>query len=773
MYYGNPNITVTAINTSGAALDLSTVLYTGSGSGGATGVYDNVALTGGTGTGATARITINSPYNSSGAVIDCQIKNPGTGYVAGDVLSAASGDIGGCTGFSVPVASIGIAASRLSGQTPAFVQVSASPISCTGTVPGGLELVPYDDLHYEWDFGEPSGTETFVRPTDGVTVNANRQTGPEAAYVYRTAGSKTITLTVYAKNGDAYTTASRTLTFDVTDFTPTYEYYADSAATGTGTGLSPTDAWTTVSAINSGIAGKSNLRLNVARGSVFTGSAALNTGSGVTTTGFRMRAYGTGANPKFSVTDLNGLGAIALGNGSGGTGHPKADYVYSDIDAEIVSTISGGVAPFSLAGVSRWSARDGFLTNIYLDKCNSTVMVDDQLLFYGQSTTSANFNFGFWGCNFENSPGTVVGGTFAGGYYWQFFLGCSFAGDGPDANRDHHIYPECNRHSLYKWNYFPAAAGKNYCVNTCWYSFTGASEFAEFHLFSENYYGAGLYAFDAAPGAYSSASFTSGSADISVNVARNGSPFPVVGQTIAFLRVAGLNNGFTPGQEYFVVSVSAPVGRVVTVQASATRGGTAIVSSATVTGASLAETIFTHLVDERSLYADSKGAYFDGGWGVTVRDSRGYRSTAPGLFTPGFSIAPVLKAKLYRNYQYTSSAVSAGAAVSLYNTTAGPGFNQPYQITDNTFVDARASANIFTVVESDQLAAGSIIDRNTYSTTDTTFQYNGATQRSFAQWQSATFDVNGTNLAGSTPAGWTSPPTQWQDFDDGKRRIKW
>ena len=71
------------------------------------GVYQNVALTGGSGSNATADIVI-----VSGAVTSVSLKFGGNFYVAGDVLSCSSlGSTG--SGFSVPVASI----SNSSGQS--------------------------------------------------------------------------------------------------------------------------------------------------------------------------------------------------------------------------------------------------------------------------------------------------------------------------------------------------------------------------------------------------------------------------------------------------------------------------------------------------------------------------------------------------------------------------------------------------------------------------------------------------------------------------------
>lgn len=84
------------------------------GTGGTAGTYGGVVLTGGSGSGATANITV-----SGGAVTAVAILNPGIQFVVGDVLSAASGNIGNVSGFSVPVSSTSINSS-LAGGTVAF-----------------------------------------------------------------------------------------------------------------------------------------------------------------------------------------------------------------------------------------------------------------------------------------------------------------------------------------------------------------------------------------------------------------------------------------------------------------------------------------------------------------------------------------------------------------------------------------------------------------------------------------------------------------------------
>jgi len=97
-YYYYPVSIVQGMITSLNALSLAGgVNYTN-------GVYQNVALTGGTGSDATADIVV-----SGNIVTSVSLKNGGSFYVAGDVLSASAADLGSLgagTGFSIPVFAI-------------------------------------------------------------------------------------------------------------------------------------------------------------------------------------------------------------------------------------------------------------------------------------------------------------------------------------------------------------------------------------------------------------------------------------------------------------------------------------------------------------------------------------------------------------------------------------------------------------------------------------------------------------------------------------------
>jgi hypothetical protein len=92
-YYYPESIVQSAISTLGAIT---------AGSAYTNGTYVNVPLTGGSGSGATARIVV-----SGNAVTSVTIQNPGVFYAVGNTLSCAASSIGGTgSGFSIPVVTV-------------------------------------------------------------------------------------------------------------------------------------------------------------------------------------------------------------------------------------------------------------------------------------------------------------------------------------------------------------------------------------------------------------------------------------------------------------------------------------------------------------------------------------------------------------------------------------------------------------------------------------------------------------------------------------------
>lgn len=100
------------------------------GSGYVDGTYASVPLTGGTGTGAAANITV-----SGGAVVTVTLVTRGSGYTASDTLSALNTHLGGTgSGFSIPVTGIGYIS--LPFNTLFNTLATATAIISNGTVTG-------------------------------------------------------------------------------------------------------------------------------------------------------------------------------------------------------------------------------------------------------------------------------------------------------------------------------------------------------------------------------------------------------------------------------------------------------------------------------------------------------------------------------------------------------------------------------------------------------------------------------------------------------------
>ena len=108
------------------------------GSGYVNGIYPNVTLTGGTGTGARATITV-----SGGLVIAVALTYGGVGYTAADVLTTANTNLGGSgAGFNVVVSTVASSASFQCSQLAArktsngIWMVIATPSTTVTTPPG-------------------------------------------------------------------------------------------------------------------------------------------------------------------------------------------------------------------------------------------------------------------------------------------------------------------------------------------------------------------------------------------------------------------------------------------------------------------------------------------------------------------------------------------------------------------------------------------------------------------------------------------------------------
>lgn len=147
-----PKITGTQVQSTGV---VSLGAITG-GSGYANGTYHNVLLTGGSGSGAVADITV-----SGGAVVSVMPVYPGGSYKAGDTLSCNSADIGGRGGgFSVPVTSVSGAGPKVEVAAPIAVAVTAVSRSSANITAMDLQVTRmYAGF---WVIGDPNATNVVT-----------------------------------------------------------------------------------------------------------------------------------------------------------------------------------------------------------------------------------------------------------------------------------------------------------------------------------------------------------------------------------------------------------------------------------------------------------------------------------------------------------------------------------------------------------------------------------------------------------------------------------
>ena len=144
-------------------------------------IYENVPLTGGTGTGATATINVNGAGSVGGVINNAGvvITNPGTGYTAGDVLSATTqtgvfSTTGLGSGFSIVVGT----------TTSATVTTGAI---ATGTLAwSGLNYLPGSYTSYTGPInligGHGTGAQADIVVNGATNVSSVIITNPGSGY---------------------------------------------------------------------------------------------------------------------------------------------------------------------------------------------------------------------------------------------------------------------------------------------------------------------------------------------------------------------------------------------------------------------------------------------------------------------------------------------------------------------------------------------------------------------------------------------------------------
>jgi PKD repeat protein len=315
----------------------------------------------------------------------------------------------------------GIVASRTTGQTPMFLQVSASNITANGTDR------PFEDLTYSWDFGDQL-SEPILHPITGEVVDAGtQQTGPEAAYVYRQPGTYTITLTVSGSG----ITEMVTQTVTVTQHVPSQTIYYDSI---NGDNANDGSTPETAKASFTKEVYLTNVVYSFARGQEHNLPHIQGWMDGA-----RMVAHGEGARP---VLHCNGFDGLYF-NRSG-----IDDFVFSGLELRQGHSVH---LVFLNAGTGR-------IGNVYFDDCLFTPNPNrTAITCVGVQLFQQVDNFGLWRCK------TDMGEMFTNGEYlgsmkgnWRFMVGVEMAngvGDAARATRatGHNVYTGDEDHQLFRW----------------------------------------------------------------------------------------------------------------------------------------------------------------------------------------------------------------------------------------------------------------------------------------------------------------------------------
>ena len=188
--YGGNNYAVNDVLSCSAGAIGRGVLTFGSitgGSGYPNGIYPNVTLTGGTGTGARATITV-----SGGIVIAVTLTYAGVGYTAADSLTTANTNLGGSgAGFNVAVATV----ASSSGFQCSVAALSTGSVGAVTLTSDGFGYAVNDTLSASIE--DIGGVTGIINSTGGVTPG-NYYTNSTTAFFTASISGTVMTVTAVA-----------------------------------------------------------------------------------------------------------------------------------------------------------------------------------------------------------------------------------------------------------------------------------------------------------------------------------------------------------------------------------------------------------------------------------------------------------------------------------------------------------------------------------------------------------------------------------------------
>jgi hypothetical protein len=397
----------------------------------------------------------------------------------------------------------GIANSRLSfaQPTPAFLTFSASAITATGVIVNtdestnaNFSVRAYEDLEYRWEFEDAdydAAKDSMVDPYTGDTVDPRTsQYGPEATYVWRTPGTKNITLHIrwiVSRSGGINTfsgtsvsttkvvTDTLTVGGDVSNPAVPTIYYFSAAGSDSNNGTStatPKQTWSALQVVD----GTINAILRLRAGDTFSGANALALVAHVRIETWDFGGKTLAADGKATIKTTSGASESTLKSGGDSGG-----FVFSNliIDNTISSTGSSqGAGGFTATGAL------GFF-DIYYDRCDLLAGLGFNPVGHGNYTPRRT---GLWKCTMNTPSGVNGGGVFGTGRDWHFVVGCSFNGHGVNANMDHWLYPTLKSHYHARYNSFDLQNTLKWaCFNNSWYGdeMSGV-EYSQYYCIANN-----------------------------------------------------------------------------------------------------------------------------------------------------------------------------------------------------------------------------------------------------------------------------------------------
>ena len=271
---------------------------------------------------------------------------------------------------------------------------------------------------------------------------------------------------------------------------------------------------------------------------------------------------------------------------------------------------------------------------------------------------------------------------------------------------DHHIYPDCRYHELYKWNTLgipgvPSNRGMALNINWDTQDFApGNVEITQWHVVSEN--------------------VTCGT-DSSVDLGNRGN-----------------NYGDTDGVIHFIDTV---------IERNA---------------------IFEHHLQgyAMQLPCAKQVTVRDNRYWASSRDGASNSFLSPqnwDSIPPGNGPMGVMSLRVYRNRIHIEATSYPNTGIFNLGTS---GYSQPQQWTDNIIADYRGAgvANVFNMYFAQMIAAGILIDRNQiwvpHSPTQMSYDVQTSTPKTYATYTSGTgFDANGSN----TNPGWAETASVWSN----------